>query len=107
MKNRNTLQDGRQGCAVVQVAGGVRSARWDSVGCVSMWWYMYIEGYILFFGILRIRGLSMPPFCPSFSQKIKIKNKKISRRRRRLLKFLFLLILFSVEKKEYCINVVV
>ena len=34
----------------------MRSARWDSVGCVSMWWYMYIEGYILFFEILRIRG---------------------------------------------------
>ena len=37
----------------------VRSARWDSVGCVSMWWFMYIEGYFLFFEILRIRGLSM------------------------------------------------
>ena len=52
-------------------------------------------------------GVIYAPFCPSFSQKIKIKNKKISRRRRRLLKFLFLLILFSAEKKEYRINVVV
>ena len=34
----------------------VRSARWDSVGYMTMWWYMYIEGYILFFEILRIRG---------------------------------------------------
>ena len=49
-------------CVVIaKRGGGVRSARWDSVGCVSMWWYMYIEGYILFFEILRIRGLSM--FC--------------------------------------------
>ena len=44
---------------IAKRGGGVRSARWDSVGCVSMWWYMYIEGYILFFEILRIRGLSM------------------------------------------------
>ena len=68
---------------------------------------IYRRLLFLFFDILRRWGLSMPPFCPSFSQKIKIKNKKISRRRRRLLKFLFLLILFSVEKKEYRINVVV
>ena len=27
----------------------VRSARWDSVGCVAMWWFMYIEGYIIVF----------------------------------------------------------
>ena len=27
----------------------VRSARWNSVGCVMMWWYMYIEGYIFVF----------------------------------------------------------
>ena len=40
-----------------------QSAKWDSVGCVSMWWYMYIEGYILFFEILRIRGLSMFRFA--------------------------------------------
>ena len=26
-----------------------QSAKWDSVGCVSMWWYMYIEGYIFVF----------------------------------------------------------
>ena len=73
MKNRNTLQDGRQGCAVVQVAGGVRSARWDSVGCVSMWWYMNIEGYILFFEILRIRVLSMSRFV---LHSLRNKNKK-------------------------------
>ena len=38
-------------------------AKWDSIGCVMMWWYMYIEGYILFFEILRIRGLSMFRFA--------------------------------------------
>ena len=48
---------------IVRRGGDVRSARWDSVGCVSMWWYMYIEGYILFFEILRIRGLSMFRFA--------------------------------------------
>ena len=48
---------------IAKRGGGVRSARWDSVGCVSMWWYMYIEGYILFFEILRIRGLSMFRFA--------------------------------------------
>ena len=37
-------------CIVIAKQGeNVRSAIWDSVGCVSMWWYMYIEGYILFF----------------------------------------------------------
>ena len=51
-------------CIVIaKRGGGVRSAKWDSVGCVSMWWYMYIEGYILFFEILRIRGLSMFRFA--------------------------------------------
>lgn len=41
-------------CIVIaKRGGGVRSAKWDSVSCVSMWWYMYIEGYILFFDILR------------------------------------------------------
>ena len=51
-------------CVVIaKRGGGVRSAKWDSVGCVSMWWYMYIEGYILFFEILRIRGLSMFRFA--------------------------------------------
>ena len=51
-------------CIVIaKRGGGVRSAIWDSVGCVSMWWYMYIEGYILFFEILRIRGLSMFRFA--------------------------------------------
>ena len=44
-------------CVVIAKRGeNGRAARWDSVGCVSMWWYMYIEGYILFFEILRIRG---------------------------------------------------
>ena len=95
-------------CVVIaKRGGGVQSARWDSVGCVSMWLFMYIEGYILFFEILRIRGLFMSRFVFHFLRKSKIKNKKISRRRRRLLKFLFLLILFSVEKKGYRINVVV
>ena len=47
-------------CIVIaKRGGGVRSAKWDSVSCVSMWWYMYIEGYFLFFEILRIRVLSM------------------------------------------------
>ena len=37
-------------CVVIaKRGGGVRAARWNSVGCVMMWWYMYIEGYILFF----------------------------------------------------------
>ena len=47
----------------------------DSVGCVSMWWYMYIEGYILFFEILRIRGLSMSRFV-IHSLRNQNKNKK-------------------------------
>lgn len=52
-------------CIVIaKRGGGVRSAKWDSVSCVSMWWYMYIEGYILFFEILRIRGLYISPFIP-------------------------------------------
>ena len=55
---------------IAKRGGGVRSAKRDSVSCVSMWWYMYIEGYILFFEILRIRGLSISPL----SQKNKIKN---------------------------------
>ena len=43
-------------CVVIAKRGeSVRSARWNSVGCVSMWWYMYIEGYILFF--LKYWGL--------------------------------------------------
>ena len=51
-------------CVVIAKRGeNGRSAIWDSVGCVSMWWYMYIEGYILFFEILRIRGLSMFRFA--------------------------------------------
>ena len=51
-------------CIVIAKRGeSGRSAKWDSVSCVSMWWYMYIEGYILFFEILRIRGLSMFRFA--------------------------------------------
>ena len=51
-------------CVVIAKRGeSVRSAKWDSVSCVLMWWYMYIEGYILFFEILRIRGLSMFRFA--------------------------------------------
>ena len=34
---------------IAKRSGGVRSAKWDVVGCVSMWWYMYIEGYIFVF----------------------------------------------------------
>ena len=34
---------------IAKRGGGVRSARWNSVGCVMMWWYMYIEGYIFVF----------------------------------------------------------
>ena len=63
-------------CIVIAKRGGdVRSARWDSVGCVSMWWYMYIEGYILFFEILRIRVLSMSRFV-LHSLRNQNKNKK-------------------------------
>ena len=37
-------------CVVIaKRAGSGPSAKWDSVGCVSMWWYMYIEGYIFVF----------------------------------------------------------
>ena len=37
-------------CVVIaKRGGGVRSAICDSVGCVSMWWYMYMEGYIFVF----------------------------------------------------------
>ena len=37
-------------CVVIaKRGGGVRSAIWNSVGCVMMWWYMYIEGYIFVF----------------------------------------------------------
>ena len=63
-------------CVVIAKRGeSVRSARWNSVGCVSMWWYMYIEGYILFFDILRIRGLSMFRFV-LHSLRNQNKNKK-------------------------------
>ena len=62
-------------CVVIaKRGGGVRSARWDSVGCVSMWWYMYIEGYILLLDILRKQASIYVPLKSSFSQKIKIKN---------------------------------
>ena len=52
-------------CVVIaKRGGGVRSAEWDPVGCVMMWWYMYIEGYIfVFFDILRKWGLSMFRFA--------------------------------------------
>ena len=41
-------------CVVIaKRGGGVQSARWNSVGCVMMWWVMYIEGYIFVFDILR------------------------------------------------------
>ena len=51
-------------CVVIaRRARSEQTAKWDSVGCVSMWWFMYIEGYILFFDILRIRGLSMFRFA--------------------------------------------
>ena len=37
-------------CIVIAKRGeSGRSAKWDSVGCESMWWYMYIEGYIFVF----------------------------------------------------------
>ena len=32
-----------------QRARSEQTAKWDSVGCVMMWWYMYIEGYIFVF----------------------------------------------------------
>ena len=66
-------------CVVIaKRGGGAWSARWDSVGCVSMWWYMYIEGYILFFEILRIRGLSMSLFVLHSLRKSKLKIKKLA-----------------------------
>ena len=37
-------------CVVIAKRGeNGRSAKWGSVGCVSMWWFMYIEGYIFVF----------------------------------------------------------
>lgn len=71
-------------CIVIAKRGeSGRSAKWDSGGCVSMWWYMYIEGYILFFEILRIRGLSMFRFV---LHSLRNQNKKSIERRSRLLK---------------------
>ena len=66
-----------------QRARSEQTAKWNSVGCVSMWWYMYIEGYILFFEILRIRGLSMFRFD---LHSLRNQNKKSIERRSRLLK---------------------
>ena len=34
---------------IAKRGGGVWSAKWDSIGCVMMWWDMYIEGYIFVF----------------------------------------------------------
>ena len=71
-------------CIVIAKRGeNGRSAIWDSNGCVSMWWYMYIEGYILFFEILRIRGLSMFRLV---LHSLRNQNKKSIERRSRLLK---------------------
>ena len=75
MKHRNTLQDGRQGCAVVQVgrrsAGGEMEFEWLRVNVV-----VYIEGYYFgFIEILRIRGLSMCCFV-LHSLRNQNKNKK-------------------------------
>ena len=50
-----------------QWRGGERSAEWDSVGCVSMWWCMYIEGYIFVFWYTEEIGLLyMFPLIPSY-----------------------------------------
>ena len=64
-------------CVVIAKRGeSVRSARWNSVGCVMMWWYMYIDGYIFcFFNILRKWGLSMSRFI-LHSLRNQNKNKK-------------------------------
>ena len=51
----------------------VRSARWDSVGCVSM--YVYRRIYFCFFDILRKWGLSMSRFV-LHSLRNQNKNKK-------------------------------
>jgi len=40
---------------------GGQSAKWDSIGCVMMWWYMYIEGYIFVFWYTEEMGGAM--FC--------------------------------------------
>ena len=66
-----------------QRAKSVRSARWDSDGCVSMWWFMYIEGYIIVFLILRFWVLSMFRFV---LHSLRNQNKKSIERRSRLLK---------------------
>ena len=48
-----------------------QSAKWDSVGCVSMWWLMYIEGYIFVFWYTEEIGLlymfPLNPSSPSIS----------------------------------------
>ena len=59
-------------CVVIAKRGeSVRSARWNSVGCVMMWWYMYIEGYIFVFGYTEEIGLlymsPLIPLSPSIS----------------------------------------
>ena len=51
-------------CVVIAKRGeSVRSARWNSVGCVSMWWFMYIEGYIFVFWYTEEMGVIYVPFC--------------------------------------------
>ena len=51
-------------CVVIaKRSGGVRSAIWDSVGCVLMWWFMYIEGYIFVFWYTEEMGVIYVPFC--------------------------------------------
>ena len=51
-------------CIVIAKRGrGVWSAKWDLVGCVSMWWYMYIEGYIFVFLYPKETGAASA-FCP-------------------------------------------
>ena len=32
-----------------QRARSEQPVKWESIGCVMMWWYMYIEGYIFVF----------------------------------------------------------
>ena len=51
-------------CVVIAKRGrGVWSAKWDLGGCVSMWWYMYIEGYIFVFLYPKETGAASA-FCP-------------------------------------------
>ena len=62
-------------CIVIaKRGGGVRSAIWDSVGCVMMWWYIQ-KDIFLFFDILRKQASYIFPIIPSSSISLFSKNR--------------------------------